>query len=325
MVTESGAAPAAPHRGRYWRRAGVGLTMAALAALPLGCGSGGSGGSATATETDATTSSATEPTSTAVIEPATTVPLDTANFSDPTNIDNPWLPMVPGTQLVLEGQADRGRGPLAHRVSITVTDLTKVVDGVLSRVVWERDVNEGTLKESEIAFFAQDDAGNVWNLGEYPEEYENRRFVGAPSTWLSGLDGAIGGIHVQGAPQTDTPVYLEGAAPSINFLDHAKVAALGAEACAPIGCYQDVLVVDEWDPLDQPADGHQLKQYAPGLGLVRVDPQGGEEQEVLVLVEVNQLEPAALAQAREAAVRLDTRAYEVAPSVWAGSEPVGAG
>ena len=83
--------------------------------------------------------------------------------------------------------------------------------------------------------------------------------------------------------------------------------------------------MDEWDPLDQPADGHQLKQYAPGLGLVRVDPQGGEEQEVLVLVEVNQLEPAALAQAREAAVRLDTRAYEVSPRVWAGSAPVGAG
>ena len=289
-----------------------------MAAIPFGCG-GESTGTGEATSGRGTDAPA--PSTTLALEPATTMPLDPADFTDPTMIDNPWLPMVPGTQLVLEGEANRGGGLMAHRVSITITDLTKVIDGISTRVVWERDVNEGVLRETEIAFFAQDDAGNVWNLGEYPEEYESRRFQGAPSTWISGHDGAAGGIHVHGDPRMGTPAYQAGHAPSIDFLDHAQVSATGAATCAPAGCYEGVLVVDEWDPLAQPDDGHQLKHYAPGVGPVRVDPVGGIEQETLVLVEVNQLDAAALAEAHERALGLDTRAYTIVPKIWAATSP----
>jgi hypothetical protein len=256
-----------------------------------------------------------------MLEPATSVPIDPASFSDPFRIDNEWFPMEPGTQLVLTGEANRGQGELAHRVVITVTDLSKVVDGVRARVVWERDFNEGVLRETELAFFAQDDHGNLWNLGEYPEEWESRRFAGAPSTWVSGHAGALGGIHVQASPVVGSPTYLEGEAPSISFLDHAKVAELGSEACAPIGCFQDVLVVDEWDPLAQPADGHQLKHYAPGIGPVLVAPMGGEEQETLVLSEHHTLDATEMDRVRAAALRLDQRAYQYQPAVWATTTP----
>jgi hypothetical protein len=131
----------------------------------------------------------------------------------------------------------------------------------------------------------------------------------------------VGGIHVQGEPAVGTPTYLSGHAPTIDFLDYAKVSEKGAEACAPVGCFDDVLVVDEWDPLDQPADGHQLKRYAPGVGPVRVDPVGGDEQETLVLVEVNQLDAATMTEVRERALGLDTRAYEVVPKIWAATGP----
>jgi hypothetical protein len=47
-----------------------------------------------------------------------------------------------------------------------------MVDGVQTVVAWDRDFLEGKLQEQELAFFAQDDQGNVWNFGEYPEEYE---------------------------------------------------------------------------------------------------------------------------------------------------------
>ena len=88
------------------------------------------------------------------------------NFSHPTKIDNLWLPLTPGTQFVLTGQADRGTGTLPHDVIFTVTDLTKVIDGVRTRVIWDRDLNDGELTEAELAFFAQDNAGNVWSMGE---------------------------------------------------------------------------------------------------------------------------------------------------------------
>ena len=63
---------------------------------------------------------------------------------------------MPGTRLTLEGRANRGGGPLPHTVTFTVTDLTKVIAGVRTRVAWDVDVNEGELSETELAFFAQD-------------------------------------------------------------------------------------------------------------------------------------------------------------------------
>jgi hypothetical protein len=67
-------------------------------------------------------------------------------------------------------------------VVFTVTDLVKVVDGVTSRVVHDVDRQDGEVTEAELAFFAQDDRGNVWNLGEYPETFENGKFAGAPTS-----------------------------------------------------------------------------------------------------------------------------------------------
>ena len=94
-----------------------------------------------------------------------------AQFDDPTNIDNEWLPLKPGTQFVYEGSAIvEGEGRQSRRVVTTVTDLTKVIAGVRALVIWERDYTAGKLNEPELAFFAQDNAGNVWLLGEYPEE-----------------------------------------------------------------------------------------------------------------------------------------------------------
>jgi hypothetical protein len=89
----------------------------------------------------------------------------TANFDDrSTNIDNEWLPLRPGTQFVYEGTTYEEGELIPHRVVFTVTDLTKVLDGVRAGVIWDRDYSAGRLVESELAFFAQDTEGNVWHL-----------------------------------------------------------------------------------------------------------------------------------------------------------------
>src|SRR5207247_6635327 len=72
---------------------------------------------------------------------------DRGNFSNPTRVDNKWFPLAVGTQFVLEGRANRGQGRRRHRVVFTVTDLTKVVDGVRNLVLWDRDYNAGRLEE----------------------------------------------------------------------------------------------------------------------------------------------------------------------------------
>src|SRR3954451_12709200 len=67
-------------------------------------------------------------------------------FNHATQIDNRYLPMVPGTRLTYRGEVTgagphevvftvTGAGP--HEVVFTVTDMTKVIDGVQSRVIYD--------------------------------------------------------------------------------------------------------------------------------------------------------------------------------------------
>jgi hypothetical protein len=251
------------------------------------------------------------------------VDYDPAAFTQSTTIDNEFLPLVPGTQMVLEGRASRTGEPLPHRVTFTATDLVKVIDGVRTRVMWDVDEQDGELAEAELAFFAQDDGGNVWNLGEYPEEYEDGFFIGAPSTWIHGVGDAEGGIHMLDVPSLED-YYLQGSVPSIQFLDCAEVFAEHQQVCVPTptDCYEDVLVTHETSPLD-PQGGIQTKAHAPGVGIVEVGAIDDPEGETLVLVERNVLDDAGLDAAREAALTLDVRAYRTASAVYGGTPPLG--
>jgi hypothetical protein len=185
-----------------------------------------------------------------------------------------------------------------------------VIDGVRTLVISEKDYTAGQLSEPELAFFAQDNAGNVWLVGEYPEEYENGKFDKAPA-WISGQKGARAGIAMLAEPRLGTPDYAQGfAPPPVDFTDRARVYKMGQKTCTPVECYENVLVTEEFNP-DEPGS-FQLKYYASGVGNVRVGWRGKkeEEKETLELVELNHLSPEALAKVRRDAMEMDQRAYE---------------
>jgi hypothetical protein len=245
---------------------------------------------------------------------------DAGNFGDSsTTIDNKLLPLTPGTRRVYEGVANRGGGSNEHSVTFTVTDVTKVIDGVRSVAVWDVDRQEGELVEEELAFFAQDDDGNVWNLGEYPEEFEGGVFSGAPNTWFSGIDDAIAGVHMPADPEVGTPEYLQGSSPSIDFLDCATVAEDDGSLCVPVGCFHDVVTTHERSPLE-PASGLQTKAHAEGVGIVQIGAIGDPEGETLNLTEFTKLDQAECLEARDAALRLDARGFQNS-EVYAQTEP----
>jgi hypothetical protein len=246
---------------------------------------------------------------------------DATAFAASPRIDNRWFPLAPGTQLVYTGTIIAEGKKVEHRVVFTVTDLTKVVDGVRSMVMFDRDYNAGVLAEAELAFHAQDKAGNVWNMGEYPEEYEGGKFTEAPDTWLTGTQKAKAGILMRVEPKTGTSSYSQGVAPEIDFSDKAKVSKTGVRTCVPTGCYDNVLVTDEWNPGEPNA--HQLKFYAPGVGNVRVEFSGGNEKEheTLVLSKIVHLDEAAMAEIRAQSLKLDKRAYTAAKAVYAHTQP----
>jgi hypothetical protein len=89
-------------------------------------------------------------------------------FSRPTEVTNAMFPLKPGTEFRYQGRVAEAGKSSPHSVTFTVTGLTKVVDGVRTVVAWDRDYQNGKMQEQELAFFAQDDRGNVWNFGEYP-------------------------------------------------------------------------------------------------------------------------------------------------------------
>jgi len=246
---------------------------------------------------------------------------DPTNFDRSTTIDNPWFPLTPGTQLVYEGSTREEGKRVPHRVAWTVTDLAKEIGGVRNVVVWDRDWRAGELQETELALFAQDNDGNVWHLGQYPEEYESGKFVAAPA-WFHGLQRARAGIAMKAHPRIGAPAYSQGfAPPPINWVDRAEVHEVGTKTCVPVRCYQDVLVAREFEP-DKP-ESYQLKYYARGVGNVRVGWLGrrDEDRELLVLVKVVHLDQRALAEVRTEALRLEARAYKVSKDVYGRTHP----
>jgi hypothetical protein len=203
----------------------------------------------------------------------------------------------------------------------TVTDLTKVIAGVRTLVIWDRDYSAGRLVETELAFFAQDNDGNVWELGEHPEAYEDGKLVESP-TWIHRVKGARAGLSMKAKPRPGASSYSLGWGPAVGFNDRATVRSVGQRTCVPLRCYEDVLVVAEFNP-DEPGR-YQLKYYASGVGNVRVGWEGAKDtsKETLALVKAVRLSPAALARAREDALRLEKSAYRISKDVYGRTPPV---
>jgi hypothetical protein len=292
------------------------LVAAVLAmALPLAaCGADSPGDSSDKVASETTVNASKAP-----VKQAVETDYDHNKFSKSTTIDNRWTPLMPGRQFVTEGAATVDGERIRRRVVFTVTDLTKVIDGVRSVVIWDRDYNNDVLVEAELAYFAQDDDGNVWQMGQYPEEYEDGKIVGTPA-WIAGLEGARPGILMRAEPRLGTSDYSQGWGPAVEYADRAKVLKTDQKTCVTTGCYEDVLLTHEWDEADPAAK--QLKYYAPDVGNVRIGWSGAdEEKETMVLTRLGHLDPGELAQAREAAVKLEQSAYRVLKDLFGKTQP----
>jgi hypothetical protein len=284
---------------RRW--AGIALVAGVLA---VGCGD--------ATDT---TSPAAAPAS-----PPTAKGLEPGTFAHATTVDNQWFPLVPGTQMMWEGHALDGSDKLERKVVFTVTDLVKEIAGVPTVVIYELDYTDGELEEAELSFFAQDDEGSVWHLGEYPEEYEEGEIVKHPA-WIAGAQGALAGIHMPATPDTMSSSYPQGWGPKVGWDDRGATYATDEHTCTEVDCYDGVFVAKEFSRSEPGA--FQLKYYAPGVGNVRVGWGGPneEEHEVLVLTSLEQLDEAALAEVRTKALEQEARAYDDSPAAYGDTAP----
>ncbi|HEV7535004.1 MAG TPA: hypothetical protein VGP90_05170 [Acidimicrobiia bacterium] len=192
--------------------------------------------------------------------------IDPAAFS--TAIDNPYLPLRPGTRGVYEGRTDEGE----ERKVVEVTDQTRVVMGVPCVVVHDVVTLNGQPFEDTFDWFAEDRDGTVWSFGEASRiRGDDGQFTSAGS-WEAGVHGALPGVVMQAHPRPGKPYrqeYLPGEAE-----DMARVLSVTEALTVPNGSYVEVVVTRDWSPLEAGVADH--KHYAPGIGMIREEAVEGE-------------------------------------------------
>jgi hypothetical protein len=239
---------------------------AAVVLLFAGCGDDDT----TTTDTTTTTKAADAP----VVDPGDggsyAPDIDAVDFVEV--VDNPYFPLTPGTKWVYEGE-DEGE---AERVEVEVLDETREIEGITATVVRDTVYVDGALVEDTYDWFAQDTEGNVWYLGEDTHEYEDGEAVNAAGAWEYGRDGALPGIVMLAHPEVGDAYrqeHYEGEAE-----DMGEVLEVGVTKEIGLGSYDDVLVTEDWTPLEP--EVIEEKSYAPGVGLIHETKVAGSEGEI---------------------------------------------
>ena len=215
---------------------------------------------------------------------------------------NPYFILEPGYRLHFK--ADDAT------LTVTVLDKTKVVDGVETRVVEERETEGGQLVEVSRNYFAFDKTTNaVYYFGEDVDMYKGGKVVGHGGAWLSGVDGAGFGMMMPGAPKVGDKFYQE-LAPKVA-MDRCEVVGLRTKIKTPAGEFTDCPRTKETSPLER---GASVKVYAPGVGMVRDDE--------FLLEKVERPSKATLVQALEDwIILLEANNTEAAQKRWANDTP----
>lgn len=175
-------------------------------------------------------------------------------------VDHPYFPLRPGSRWVLEGSGD-AEGEVDV---ITVLEETRIVMGVECVVVRDEVSQDGEPVEITDDWYAQDRDGNVWYFGEETAEYENGEVVSTGGSWEAGVDGAQPGIIMPGDPVLGVVYRQEFYAGEAE--DMAVAVELDQRAQVPAGSFDEVLVTEDWTPLEPGV--RERKSYAPGVGLV---------------------------------------------------------
>ena len=171
--------------------------------------------------------------------------------------ENPYLVLKPGHRLILAGGGEQ--------VVITVLDETQEVDGVTTRVVEERETQDGRLVEVSRNFLAIDPKTlDVYYFGEDVDMYKDgKSHVVVKDAWRSGVNGAKFGLLMPGKPKAGQK-YMQEIAPKVA-MDRAEVVAVDEEFKTPAGAFRNVLRVREGSALEK---GREDKLYAPGVGQI---------------------------------------------------------
>jgi hypothetical protein len=188
--------------------------------------------------------------------------IDPADFGGP--IDNPYLPLSPGTKFRYGGVGDDGKTRELN--TVTVTHKTKRIMEIDAVVVLDEVFAGGKPEERTFDWYAQDKDGNVWYLGEDSRNYEHGHWVRDDGSWTAGVGNGKPGIIMLAHPHRgDT--YRQEYSPG-HAVDQAQVLGGGGAARTPYRRFKRTLLTLEYSTIDKQ---YELKWHGRGVGVVQED------------------------------------------------------
>lgn len=159
-------------------------------------------------------------------------------------VDNPWFPLVPGTQW----RYDADLAAPAPSLTAVVEPGPKVA-GVETTTLVRTEADGVETRDH----FAQDRDGNVWWFGRAGE-------------WRAGEDGAEAGLAMPADPRFGDGFRRRGAP---GLAAYAAVAEVDAEVTVPLGTYRPVVVLEVTEGATT-----LRESYARDIGLIQTDLTG---------------------------------------------------
>jgi hypothetical protein len=186
-------------------------------------------------------------------------------------VTNPWFPLHPGDRYVY-----RGTDGKAHTRDVVIaTYRTRVVDGVVCRVVFDRVWSNGVLSERTRDFYAQTKGGTVWYFAERTATLDRHGHVTSrEGSFTSGVNGAEAGVFMKAHPRVG-PSYYQEYYPG-HAIDAFTVLRRGAHVVVPLMNTHHALLTKETTALEPGVVDH--KYYVRDIGSVReLTVKGGSE------------------------------------------------
>jgi hypothetical protein len=183
--------------------------------------------------------------------------IDPVDFTNGAVVDNEYFPLTPGTVMTYEGKGER----IVVEVLSETREVMEIDCAIVRDRVWEGD----ELVEDTFDWYAQDDDGNVWYMGEESKDIEDGEVVSTDGSWEAGVDGAYPGIIMLARP-------LDGLWYRTEFYrgeaeDLAQVLRIDEEVSVVYGTFGPCVKILDFNALEPGVEEH--KYYAPGIGLVK--------------------------------------------------------
>ena len=170
---------------------------------------------------------------------------------------NRFFILKPGHRLVLQSDTEK--------VVITVLNDTVMIGKTETRVLEEREYENGELKEVSRNFFAIcKKTGNVFYFGEDVDVYSKGKIVRHSGAWRADGKDSQAGIMMPGTILLGARYYQE-IAPTA--MDRAEILSTDATLKTPAGTFKNCLRTEETSGLDPGETCY--KTYAPGIGLIQ--------------------------------------------------------